>query len=187
MTISPGGGGCPDEVNTPPGAPSPVDDSEQIIRCVCVSTDLVWQNGVAALDIGLIGKSDLEGKNGKSVSVLRHPPLTPAGDVAQRATALNLQNEWLTDPVVAIADAIELRRLIDAYQISWRLVCVHAEPTDNTDPLGACPTHAGIVRSNPHPKPGKQQRLEWLKTRLAVAATFKDIAHLSGAAVARIP
>jgi hypothetical protein len=184
MTVTQGGGGCPGEANAPPGAPSPVDDTEQVVRCVPVSTDLVWNQGVPVLGFVAIRREDLEGKNGKSFSVLRDNPLTPAHEITRRATAQNQQPQWASDPVVARAEVIGLRRLTDTYASNpgWRLVCVNADPTDATDQLGACPTHASVVRSNPIP--GKEQRAQWLAARSAVAAAFKLVRHASGAAVA---
>jgi hypothetical protein len=184
MTITQGGGGCPDEANVPFGAPSAVDDGELVVRCVRQAGELVWNlQGFAELDIGAIRREDLEGKGTKSVSVLREPP-TARSDIAKRAADHNLQPEWINDPVVARAHVIELRTLVDRYKAPWRLVCVNADPTGGDDPLGPCPTHASIVRSRP--QPGKEQRMDWLEARSKVAAAFKAIAHISGATVIQI-
>lgn len=185
MTITPGAGACPDEANAPRGAPGPVGDGERVVRCVPLATHLVWNQGVAVLSITAIRREDLEGKDDKSVSVLRDP-LTQAGEIDRRATAQNRQFEWMGDAVVARAEVIELRQLVDAYQTSWRLVCVHADPTtDATDRHGACATHASILRSQP--RPGKEKRAEWLAARSAIAAAFRYVAHISGAYVDQIP
>jgi hypothetical protein len=123
-----------------------------------------------------IRKEDLEAKTpGKSVSVYREPG-TSAGELSRRGLALNLQPEWAADPVAARASVLSLRQLIDVLAANWRLVCVNADPM-----LGACLTHASIVRSDP--KPGDKQRMQWLLVQSEVAAAFGQIAHLSGAAV----
>jgi hypothetical protein len=175
MNASPGG--CAQETAPPPGAPGPVDDAETVLHFVRLALWLRWDNqGDPHLLHTAIRKEDLEAKTpGKSVSVYREPG-TSAGELSRRGLALNLQPEWAADPVAARASVLSLRQLIDVLAANWRLVCVNADPM-----LGACLTHASIVRSDP--KPGDKQRMQWLLVQSEVAAAFGQIAHLSGAAV----
>jgi hypothetical protein len=177
-------GGCADEAVAPAGAPGPVDDTETVIKFVRVALSLGWDNnGRPYLLPAAIRKEDLEAKKpGKSVSVFREEPAQP-GELLRRGCALNAQLEWRVDPVAARASVRRLRQLTDAVSAQWRLVCVNADPTDSSDLLGACPTHASIVRSDP--KPDGKQRMEWLLARSAVAAAFSEmnITHLSSGVV----
>jgi hypothetical protein len=178
-------GGCAQEAVAPPGAPSPVHDTETVVHFVKVALSLGWDStGRPFLQPIAIRREDLEAKKpGKSVSTYREP-LTPAAELLRRGCALNKQQEWATDPVAARASVLDLRKLTDMLATNWRLVCVNADPTDaKDDPLGACPTHASIVRSDP--KPNDKQRMAWLLAQSEVAAMFSqsDIVHLSSGAV----
>lgn len=173
-------GACPDEANSPPGSPGLVLDNEAVIRVVPIMSQIERKtDGTLTLAVAAITREELSGRNNKSVSVLREPS-TPATEVLRRALDKNRQVEWTTDPVLARANVGELRKLID--NAGWRTVCVNADPTsDQDDRLGACPTHAGIVRS--HPQPAQTQRMEWMLVRAAVAEKFDRVEHCSGAPV----
>jgi hypothetical protein len=176
-------GGCAREAFAPPGAPGPVADSETVVHFIKVALSLGWDSsGRPFLHPTAIRKEDLEAKKpGKSVSVYREQLTTPT-ELLRRGCELNKQQEWATDPVAARASALDLRKLTDMLATNWRLVCINADPTDaKDDPLGACPTHASIVRSDP--KPGDKQRMQWLQAQSEVAAMFSHIVHLSSGAV----
>ena len=184
MSASPGG--CAHEAATPPGAPGPVDNSETVIHFVRLALLLTWDaQGKPHLLPQAIRREDLEAKKpGKSVSVYREA-LTPSAELKRRGCLLNVQPEWGADPVAARVAVLSLRKLTDALAANWRLVCVNADPTTAADDrLGACATHASIVRSNP--KPDAKKRMEWLLAQSEVAAAFTRIDHLSGAAVSPI-
>jgi hypothetical protein len=182
MTVAPGG--CPDEANVPTGAPGAISDSETVVRGVVLSAHLLDQNGTLILTPAAIREDDLAARKGRSVSVLREPHTSPQ-ETTRRALALNQQQEWQGDPVVARARVAELRKLLDNTN-SWRLVCVNADPTTAAlDSLGACPTHGSIVRSDP--KPNVKDRLSWFAARIAVATAFNLVSHASGGPVTPIP
>jgi hypothetical protein len=184
MNASPGG--CAQETATSPGAPAPVDHAETVLYFVRLAIWLGWNSqGEPYLLPTAIRKEDIEAKKlGKSVSVYRES-LTALLELSRRGCALNLQPEWIADPVAARAAVLSLRQLTDVLAANWRLVCVNADPTTAVDdPLGGCPTHASVVRSDP--KPGDKQRMQWLLVQSEVAAAFNQITHLSGAAVTQI-
>lgn len=108
---------------------------------------------------------------GKNVSVLR--ACTSPSDIFRRAQAHNREDDWKTDPVIAKCQTVFIRQVVDLK--GRRDLCIYADPTsDKNDVLGACPTHAGIVRSTNPPKPF--QRTELLTTRMALSAIFQVMA-----------
>jgi hypothetical protein len=96
------------------------------------------------------------------VSVLRDEH-TAGRETARRAQAMNRELAWATDPVLARGLVMSIRSIRD--KEGRREVCVNADPTtDENDKLGACPSHASILRANPPPDPA--QRLEWQMLRI---------------------
>ncbi len=165
---------CPCEGNAPDGAPGPVADDETVIRIVPLRGWLARSGtGRAELTSAAFPEDELEGKKGKSASVLR--PMTAAAELAQRAAARNREEAWASDPVVARGLVGPMRQLCDG--AARREICVNADPV--TDALGSCSTHASILRSVP--LPDRSKRLERAKLRLALASVFAEIAHLSEA------
>jgi len=164
---------CPCERNSPDGAPGPVADGETVIRFVPLQ-DWVARSGTgrAELTVAAFPEEELEGRKGKSVSVLR--PMTGPAELVRRAVARNREAAWAGDPVVARGSVGPMRQLRDGEE--RREICVNADPI--TDELGHCPTHASILRSNP--PPDRSQRLQRAKLRLALVSVFLDVAHLSG-------
>lgn len=165
---------CPCEGNAPDGAPGPVADDETVIRIVPLRGWLARSGtGRAELTSAAFPEDELEGKKGKSASVLR--PMTEPAELARRAAARNREEAWANDPVVARGLVRPMRQLRDG--ADRREICVNADPV--TDALGPCSTHASILRSVP--LPDRSKRLERAKLRLALASVFIEIAHLSGA------
>ncbi len=164
---------CPCEGHAPDGAPGPVADDETVIRIVPLRGWLArGAAGQAELSVAAFPEQELEGKNGKSVSVLR--PMTEPADLARRAAARNREDAWAGDPVVARGSAGSMRQLRDG--AGRREICVNADPV--TDALGPCSTHASILRSDP--PPDRTRRLQRAKLRLALASVFVEVVHLSG-------
>jgi hypothetical protein len=170
---------CPRERDVPNGAPSPVDDTEMVVRFVPTFAWIAWdQTGKAKLRPAAFPEDELKGSKGKSVSVLRG--ITPPNEVSRHAVNRNREPSWADDPVVAEAHVLVLRSLLDNRQ--RREVCVNADPVA-TD-LGFCPTHASILRA--HPPPDREQRLAWAVLRLKLATAFAEVAHASSQSVALI-
>jgi hypothetical protein len=173
------------EANSPAGSPGPVLDTELVVRVVPVALHLEFgPAGEIVLAPAAISREHLSGRNGKSFSVLREPH-TSAIEIMRRALLQNRQSEWANDPVLARAKVEELRSLCEQ-SLNWRMVCVNADPTGKEDPLGPCPTHASVLRSNPQPS-GPNQRMGWLLVQAEVAAKFTAISHVSGTLVTGIP
>jgi hypothetical protein len=83
----------------------------------------------------------------KSEGVRREEHTAPP-ETARRAQAVNREPKWSSDPVLARGSVISLRNIRDTE--GRREVCVNADPTtDQNDKLGACPTHASILRADP--------------------------------------
>jgi len=168
---------CPGEALAPRPAPSPVGDDETVIRFVPLRGWLAYDgSGHVELTSAAFPEQELEGRKGKSVSVLRH--MTAPQEILRRAVARNREPAWANDPVVARGRVLSMRQLRDC--AGRREICVNADPI--TDNLGQCPTHAGILRSDP--LPDRSRRLERARLRLALASIFFDVAHLSGSPVA---
>ncbi len=164
---------CPCEGKSPEGAPGAVKDAEAVIQFVPYSSWLLRNGGGhLVLDQSAFPQQELEGKDSKSVSVLRD--MTEPSEIAGRAARRNREPKWTDDPVVARGGVLPICRLQDT--AGRREVCVNADPI--TDDLGHCPTHASILRATP--PLDRTQRLRWAKLRLALASNFTDIAHVSG-------
>lgn len=165
---------CPCEGNSPDGAPGPVRDEETVIRFVPLRGWVARSGtGRAELTVAAFPEQELEGRNGRSVSVLRTS--TEPEDLARRAAARNREPAWAGDPVVARGPVGPMRQLRDGAK--RREICVNADPVK--DDLGHCATHASILRSDP--PPDRTRRLQRAKLRLVLASVFIEIAHLSGA------
>jgi len=94
--------------------------------------------------------------------------------------AMNREPKWSSDPVLARGLVISLRSIRDTE--GRREVCVNADPTTHeNDKLGACPSHASILRADP--PLDVTQRLEWQMLRVKLAEQFTEIRHQSGIAV----
>lgn len=163
---------CPCETHTPDGAPGAVSDKEYVIRFI-PDRDWLTEDGNGALRLSLhaFSREDLKGARGKSVSVLRC--ITPREEIIRRGKDMSREPSWADDPVIAQASVADLRQIHDKCQ--RREVCVNADPTDDSDRLGPCPTHAGILRANPPLDP--KQRLEWKLLRDKLADKFDKIYH----------
>lgn len=174
--IAASGDPCPCEGDSPEGAPGPVEDDEAVIRFVPYWNWLL-RNGAGdlVLDQAAFPQQELEGKLGKSVSVLRS--MTDPPEIARRAIHRNREPKWADDPVAARGGVRPMRHLHD--NAGRREICVNADPI--SDVLGHCPTHASILRATP--PLDRDQRLHWAKLRLALASAFTDIAHVSGSLV----
>jgi hypothetical protein len=171
---------CPGEREAPLPAPGPVECNETVVRFVPLQTQLIRNaEGFPVLTAAAFPKDELRGVRGKSVSVLRDEH-TEAQETARRAQAMNREPMWSSDPVLARSLVISMRNIRDGE--GRREVCVNADPTtDENDKLGACASHASILRANPPLDPA--QRLEWQLLRIKLAEQFTEIRHQSGAAV----
>lgn len=169
---------CPREGESPDGAPGPVSDIETMLRTVPVYEQLIFSpDGQPSLPLTFFSQEELAGRRGKTVSVLREEA-TPNDEVTRRCKYLNKDEYWKGDPVVARATAQMLRQIVDAE--GEREVCVNADPTDDSnDRLGACPTHASILRATERRRK-VPPRLEWGIVRARLASCFSGIRHLSG-------
>jgi hypothetical protein len=175
------GEACPREGEAPSPAPGPVELTETLVRFVILQTQLIRNaEGQPVLTAAAFPRDELRGIRGKSVSVLRDEH-TAGEETARRAQAMNRELMWSSDPVLARGLVISIRNIRDAER--RREVCVNADPTtDENDKLGACPSHASILRANP--PLDLTQRLEWQMLRVKLAEQFTEIRHQSGAAVA---
>lgn len=171
---------CPREGDAPSPAPGPVECRETVVRFVPLQAQLIRNaEGQPVLTAAAFPKDELRGVHGKSVSVLRDAH-TAAEETARRARAMNRESMWSSDPVLARGLVISMRNIRDAE--GRREVCVNANPTtDENDKLGACPSHAAILRA--HPPLDLTQRLEWQMLRVKLADQFTEIRHQSGNAV----
>jgi hypothetical protein len=171
---------CPREGEAPSPAPGPVECGETVVRCVLLQTQLIHNSeGQPVLTAAAFPKDELRGTRGKSVSVLRDKHTAPE-ETARRAREMNRESMWSSDPVLARGLVISIRNIRDAE--GRREVCVNADPTtDENDKLGACPSHASILRANP--PLDLTQRLEWQMLRFKLAEQFTEIRHLSGTEV----
>jgi hypothetical protein len=171
---------CPREAEAPPPAPGPVESSETLLKIVRLKTELILNGrGQPALTSLAFPRDELKGVQGKSVSVLREEH-TAVEEIARRAGEINREPTWSPDPVLARGMVLSMRNIRD--DEGRREVCVNADPTtDGNDKLGACPTHASILRA--HPPLDLSQRLQWNILRVKLAEQFTDIRHQSGAAV----
>jgi hypothetical protein len=171
---------CPREAEAPPPAPGPVKSTETVVKFVRLKKELILNGrGQPVLTSLAFPKDELRGVQGKSVSVLRDEH-TAVEEIARRAGEINREPTWSSDPVIARSRVISIRNIRDTE--GRREICVNAHPTtDENDRLGACPTHASILRA--HPPLDSSQRLQWDMLRLKLAEQFEDIQHQSGAAV----
>jgi hypothetical protein len=168
---------CPHEGEAPSPAPGPVECGETVVRFVLLETQLIRNaEGQPVLTSAAFPKDELRGVRGKSVSVLRDEHTGPE-ETARRAREMNREPMWSSDPVLARGFVISMRKVRDAE--GRREICVNADPTtDENDKLGACPSHASILRANPPLAP--TQRLEWQTLRVKLAELFTEIRHMSG-------
>jgi hypothetical protein len=171
---------CPREGQAPSPAPGPVECNETIVRFVPHQAQLIRNaEGQPVLTAAAFPRDELRGIHGKSVSVLRDEH-TAAEETARRAHAMNRESMWSSDPVLARGLVISIRNIRDPK--GRREVCVNADPTtDENDTLGACPSHASILRANP--PLDLTQRLEWQMLRVKLADQFTEIRHQSGTAI----
>lgn len=174
MSLPQAGAPCPDEDNPSEGAPGKVEDDELVIRVAAQRDWVIHEPDRTTLSTAAFPKSQLQGKAGASVSLMR--PMTPAQDVLMRARAVTKAPEWAEDPVLGRALTVAIRGIVDAN--GRREFCVNADVVD--DQLGRLVTHASLLRSCP--VPDSSQRAEWQAVRLEVAQSF-DVRHCSGAAV----
>jgi hypothetical protein len=171
---------CPREGEAPSPAPGPVECSETVVRFVLLQAQLIRNaEGQPVLTAAAFPKDELRGARGKSVSVLRDEH-TAAQETVRRGQAMNRESMWASDPVLARGLVISIRNIREVE--GRREVCVHADPTTaENDKLGACPSHASILRANP--PLDLTQRLEWQMLRVKLADQFTEIHHHSGLAV----
>lgn len=175
MTLPRGGEPCPDEDNPSQDAPGRVEDSELVLRVASQRDWVVHEPGRTTLSTAAFPKTQLQGKAGASVSLMR--PMTPSHEVLKRAKAVTKSPEWADDPVLGRAPTGMIRGIVDAD--GRREFCVNADVVD--DHLGRLVTHASLLRSCP--VPDSSQRAEWQAVRLKIAQTFDDVRHCSGSAI----
>ena len=171
---------CPREKEAPPPAPGPVERTETVVRFVVLRNQLIsGPKGRPTLTAAAFTKDELRGFRGKSASVLRAGH-TATTEVCRRAREMNKQPRWSSDPVLARGSVSLIRDIRD--ETGRRELCVNADPTTaERDKLGACPSHASILRADPPLDP--RQRLEWHMLRTKLAEQFAEIRHWSGAEV----
>jgi hypothetical protein len=165
---------CPLERVDPSSAVSACSDSETLVKFVELRS-LIGQtaDGQLYLTVSAIRQDDLKGGK-RSVSTLRCSS-TPQSEIARRGREINREPGWADDPLGAMAVVASLRHIKDGSD--RREVCVYAEPTiPAEDRLGACPTHAGLKRSNNGLI--AKSRLQWAVVRGEVAACFTRFVHV---------
>ena len=139
---------CSRKREAPSPAPGPVECAEIVVKFVLLETQLIRNaEGQPVLSAAAFPNDELRGIRGKSVSVLREKHTAPP-ETARRAQAMNREPKWSSDRVLARGSVISLQNIRDTE--GRREVCVNADPTtDQNDKLGACPTHASILRADP--------------------------------------
>src|SRR5260370_26504001 len=167
---------CPWENVVPLGSPGVVHGEEVLVRFVELREHVKYDDdGARSLAPAAVRQDDLVGRNNRSFSLVREGHIDPA-HLRARAASRTSVSEWKTDPVVARTTANTLRALRD--DDSRREICINSDPfLPGEDALGACPAHAGAVRSNP-PLDSKK-RLIWQLLRTRMGECFGDIRHLS--------
>jgi hypothetical protein len=159
-----------------------VKANETLLRSIVLLEELATdENGdlcltSASFRLDDLAQKPIDKKNpGKlrSVSVLRKE-LTAVSIVEQRVNALKRYED--ADPFVGLASTSEVRSIVDEEQ--RREVCVNTDPTHSDDRLGACSTHASIVRSQAQQDQSK--RLSWHKLRSELASKFDRVVRISG-------
>lgn len=162
---------CPCEMDDLISGVTAVQNDENLIKVVALKNHLVTSNdGSIQLASTAISQDDISGKkdaagDARSVSTFR-AELTPRSELERCAKSINKVPEWSDDPISARVSTKALRTIVD--NSGRREVCVYAEPTDEKDKLGPCPTHAGVKRSPPMP----DCRLSWAVLRSTVAQKF---------------
>jgi hypothetical protein len=165
---------CPLERVDPSSEVRACSDSENLLKFVELRS-LVGQkpDGQLYLTVSAVRQDDLKGGK-RSVSTLRCPS-TPKSEIIRRGREINFEPAWADDPLGVVAGVVSLREIKD--DSGRREICVYAEPTTSAeDRLGACPTHAGLKRSNKGPV--EKSRLQWAVLRGTVAARFTHFLHV---------
>ena len=138
---------CSRKREAPSPAPGPVECAEIVVKFALLETQLIRNAEGSPYSQRQHSQTILRGIRGKSVSVLREKHTAPP-ETARRAQAMNREPKWSSDRVLARGSVISVRNIRDTE--GRREVCVNADPTtDQNDKLGACPTHASILRADP--------------------------------------
>ncbi len=176
---------CPCEQCGAGSSFGPVADSEAVLRLVSRRNALLREADGWRLAPASFARDDINGVEDKagrrSVSTFRSGDKTPYDALVSRACAGNTEPDWTEDPVVAKARVSNLRAIVDPG--GRREVCVYADSTEATDPLGTCDSHASIRKSEPAFERHQRQSIAILRSQLSDA--FAEIRHLiSGHVVA---
>jgi hypothetical protein len=169
---------CPCEKSGRHSCFGPVDDSEILIRFIARRTDVLTENGRARVSPTSFASADINGaRDGlrrRSVSMFRGGGKTLYGELVERACAQNIEALWRDDPVIAVAEASDLRKISD--ESSRREICVYADKTEADDPFGVCESHVSVRKSDPSHARHQRQALALLRSRLSDA--FTELRHL---------
>lgn len=175
---------CPLEWISAENSPGPVLNEETIIRLGVIPSHvaIASQGGFHLVPVA-VSKSELNGKNNHSYSLLREAHVEE-NDLIARAKGTNTFPGWNDNPVLARASVANVRAVVD--DNGTREICVNADPTtDETDRFGACRAHASALRSeNPPRSKIDPNRIGWMLLRTWVGECFTDIRHVDGAPVA---
>lgn len=164
---------CPEE-SAAQNCHGPVADGETLVVAV-KNADHVRpgpDGGLVLATIALASKDIRgidEGQGQRGVSFEREERAGPATllDRMQKVTGE-------VDPLVGRVEARIIRKIVDAEGI--RELCVHAEPTDETDKHGPSPTHGAFrARKNRKDPP---TGLSWAVLRSEIAHRFRRFGHL---------
>jgi hypothetical protein len=169
---------CPCEQSGASSSFGSVLDREVVIRFVSRRKDLLREGDRWRLASSSFARDDINGareKDGRrSVSSFRGGGKTTYDTLVVRVCAANKELGWAEDPVVAGAQVSDLRKIVDP--AGRREICVYADTTEETDPLGFCESHASIRKSEPAPERHERQNIAILRSQLSDA--FTEIKHL---------
>lgn len=164
---------CPDE-SAAPNCHGPVADGETLVVAVKILDHVrPGPDGGLVLVASAIAPKDIrgidDGQGRRGVSFEREECAGPdiLLDRMQKVTGAD-------DPLVGRVEARIIRKIVDAD--GTRELCVHAEPTDETDKHGPSPTHGAFrARKNRKDPP---TGLSWAVLRSEIAHRFRRFGHL---------
>jgi hypothetical protein len=169
---------CPCEQSGRHSCFGPVHDSEVLIRFIAKRDHVLIEDGRARLSPASFARSDINGEpdryGRRSVSTFRGAGKTSYSELVARACGQNSEPQWSEDPVIALAETTDLRKIAD--DNGRRDICVYADKTVPDDPFGVCESHASVRKSNPAHDRHQRQNIAILRSRLSDA--FVELKHV---------
>lgn len=166
--------GCCPEESVARNCYGPVVDNETLVLAIrSVDHVRVAPDGKLVLAATAIATKDIKGTdegNGKRGVSFEREECAGSEGLLRRIQLLTKSE----DPLVARVEARQIREIVDNEQT--RELCVHAEPTDQSDPYGPSPTHGAFrARENRREPP---TGLSWAILRSEIAGRFRRFGHL---------